>query len=265
MKTSEFKKLIREEVRRVLAEGTLSPEMEEISKTLYKIAKVADTTWDEDAADCIIGLTTEVVKLKSKDVDEMLNEGASMTYLVEVMLDSIMRNKKPQIEAKTKAWIRNFSDRFSSWKISLSEVDGSMIAVYSIGFNAPLMGKDRKTNKTYSGPYKLSSKPTVEYYDSAKYSGNPQKQKPHAEVLTMFRSQTIGEGLDKFVLKFGIPHTGDQKKDIAEFAKLINKTLSAEPSKISGGFDDGSFGAVFQNTAELKAAVLNALQNASYK
>ena len=147
----------------------------------------------------------------------------------------------------------------------INEVDGSMIAVYSIGFNAPLIGKDRKTNKTYSSPYKLSSKPTVVYHDSAEYSGDPQKQKPHAEVLTMFRSQTIGKGLDKFVLTFGIPHTGDQKKDIAEFTKLINKALSAEPSKISGGFDNDSFGAIFQNTAELKAAVLSALQNASYK
>ena len=157
----------------------------------------------------------------------------------------------------------------------VNEVDGNMIAVYSIGFNAPLIDKDRKSNKTYSGPYKLSSKPTIVYYDSAKYSGNPQKQKPHAEVLTMFRSQTIGKGLDKFVLKFGIPHTGDQKKDIAEFAKLINKALSAEPSTIGGGFDavlqhhggfdDNSFGAIFQNTAELKTAVLSALQNASYK
>lgn len=146
----------------------------------------------------------------------------------------------------------------------LKEADGNMIAVYSVEFNAPMIGKDRNTNKTYTSPYKLSSKPTIVYHDSAKYSGDPQKQKPHVQVLTMFRSQIIGKGLDKFVLTFGIPHTGDQKKDIAEFTKLINKSLSAEPSKVSG-FEDDTFGAIFQNTAELKAAVLSALQSASYK
>lgn len=121
MKKSQLTQLIREEIQRVLREDIMSPEMKEISKVLYKIAKFADANPNDndDAFECIVGLSTEVIKLKSKDVDEMLNEGASLTYIVEAILDSVMRNKKPQIESKIKNWIRQFSNNFSSWKITI--------------------------------------------------------------------------------------------------------------------------------------------------
>ena len=121
MKLTEFKKLIRKEVHKVLKEANLSPEMQEISKVLYKIAKVADSNpqVEDDAVDCIIGMSTEVVGLNSKDVDEMLNEGGTMDDLVEVMLDFIAQRRKPQIEAKIKKWIRQYSNNFSSWKIKV--------------------------------------------------------------------------------------------------------------------------------------------------
>jgi hypothetical protein len=120
MKKSQLKNLIHEEIKRVLREDVMSPEMQKISKVLYKIAKFGDANPDdEDTFECIVGLSTEVIKLKSKDVDEMLNEGLSLTYIVEVMLDSVIRNKKPQIESKIKNWIRQYSDNFSTWKITI--------------------------------------------------------------------------------------------------------------------------------------------------
>ena len=145
---------------------------------------------------------------------------------------------------------------------ALKEVESDQIAVVDMTFTAPIVSKNKNYNKMFSGPYK--SKATnlkAEIHSQAEWSDHDIA--PYVRVLTMFQSQIIGQGMDKFNLSLAVPYTGDKNQLAADLASLINKTFSSEPAKVEGL--GKKFGAVFTDTDQLKSALLAAVKNVQIK
>ena len=139
----------------------------------------------------------------------------------------------------------------------LKEIQNDQIAVIQLSFTAPVVAKDKKSNKTFAGPYKYTSNnPKAKIYSQQQWSTS--KIAPYMEVLTIFRTQTIGQGMDKFVLTMAIPYTGDDDQLIKDLANLIIKTFITKPVRVQGSED--SFGAIFNDSDQLKNLLLSAIK-----
>ena len=126
----------------------------------------------------------------------------------------------------------------------------------SITFNfaGKLVGKDKKVNKTYAGPYKLLNKPKMEMDTDSM----PLKQ-PRIIAQTMFQSQIAGNGMDKSSITITVQHNGDIKKTIENMTAVINKTFAKDPTAVQSLLDD-KYGAIYQNTDDLKQKMISALK-----
>ncbi len=145
---------------------------------------------------------------------------------------------------------------------ALKERDDDQIAVVDMTFNAPIVSKDKNYNKTFSGPYK--SKATnlkAQIHSQAQW--NPREIAPNVKALTMFQSQIIGQGMDKFNLQLTVPYTGDRNQLVADLESLVNKTFSSEQAKVQGL--GKKFGAVFTDTNQLKNLLLAAVKTVQVK
>jgi hypothetical protein len=124
----------------------------------------------------------------------------------------------------------------------------------SFSFAAKVIGKDEKFNKTYAGPYKLLNKPKAEIDTDT----IPLRQ-PKIKVLTMFQSQIAGSNMDKSSITVTVPHNGDMKKTIEDAIIFVNKTFSKDPTAVQSLLDD-SYGAIYQDTNDLKQKIVSVLK-----
>ncbi len=144
----------------------------------------------------------------------------------------------------------------------MSEIKDDQIAVVQLSFTAPIVAKDKNSNKTFASPYKhKSSNPKAKIYSQQRWSAT--EIAPYMGVLTMFRTQIVGQGMDKFALTLAVPYTGDNNQLVKDLANLINKTFAAKPVKVQGLED--SFGAVFNDPDELKNLLLSAIKTVQVK
>jgi hypothetical protein len=144
----------------------------------------------------------------------------------------------------------------------INEVEDNQIAVVQLSFAAPIVAKDKKSNKTFASPYKYkSSNPKAKIYSQQEWSAN--EIAPYMGVLTMFRTQIIGQGMDKFVLTLAVPYTGDNDQLVKDLTNLINKTFATKPVTVQGLED--SFGATFNDPDQLKNLLLSAIKTVQAK
>ncbi len=139
-------------------------------------------------------------------------------------------------------------------KKAINEAKSYEIASVTFSFAGKLVGKDKKVNKVYAGPYKLLNKPKMEMDTDDR----PLKQ-PRIIAQTMFQSQIAGNGMDKSSITIKIQHDGDMKKTIEDAIIFVNKTFSTDPTAVQSLLDD-SYGAVYQDTNDLKQKIVSALK-----
>lgn len=136
----------------------------------------------------------------------------------------------------------------------IKEEESYEVASVSFSFAAKLLGKDKKFNKTYAGPYKLLNKPKIEMdTDSRSF------EQPRILTQTMFQSQIVGGNLDKSLIEIKVQHNGDIKETINNMITFINKTFSSDPTPIQSLLDD-KYGAIYQDTKDLKQKIVSVLK-----